>query len=462
MKRSIGVCCALLTATAIVSACRSTGGDDETLAQDTSLSRDLGMGPAEDSGQVAPSPGRDSSPSDPLRIDSAAALDPIGAISPPVDSTFLDVYRRSPVAARIKKMDTVGKNQPFYTVRVFYGTNRGVAKIVNPVARYSSDIGDLEFGTVLVSVPVAVHQAGEIERPFSILGIQITRENRSKHFVVLRIEARSKTDWLGLARSRVRESERGHALVYIHGFLNGFDDAAYRTAQLGIDLGMRREALFMFSWPSKNALNEYMADEETVRSSVTDLREFLTAVLDSTQASRVSIIAHSMGTRLLTAVLREFAANPPSHMPAEIILAAPDISAEEFKREIAPRILSPSYRISVYTARKDRALQSSKRMHSYLRLGEGGPRVFQLEGFDKIDASEVDLDLLGHGYYAQTAKVLKDLAAVVRDGWDPKRRGLTAYGRYKSTWMLTRDLVCSGSLFEQGKVGVSCTDPLQD
>jgi len=322
-----------------------------------------------------------------------------------------------------------------FQVPILYATDRIVAKRIRSVERYGSSVGDrLEFGEVVVNVPVREHKLGEIERPMEVFGFRIQREDPRKHFVILAVVPEPYSLWKEVAQSQVDGSPRKQALIYIHGFKNSFEDAAYRTAQLGIDLQIGHESLFMFSWPSRNTVTGYAADEETVRLCVADLNFFLTTVLDSTNATRVSIIAHSMGSRLLAAVLQEFKAHPPKHMPTEVVFAAPDINAEEFRRVIEPNIRGTAGRFTVYTSQRDQALRISKKEHGYLRLGEGGPSVFAQTGFDKVDATDVDLDMIGHAYYAQTQRVLEDIKGLALSSLAPEKRRLAPYGKFPRTW----------------------------
>jgi esterase/lipase superfamily enzyme len=108
----------------------------------------------------------------------------------------------------------------------------------------------------------------------------------------------------------------------------------------------------------------------------------------------------------------------------------------EFRRVIAPRILG-GVRLSVYTSTRDVALMASRKAHSFARVGEGGRGIFRLAGFDKIDATRVDLEGIGHGYYANTRAVIDDIAALIRlhQGAD-RRIHLQRVQSYPTTWQL--------------------------
>jgi esterase/lipase superfamily enzyme len=325
-----------------------------------------------------------------------------------------------------------------YKVPVYYGTNRRLTTgSVGTPAKYIGLPGKLDVGIVEVSIPVSAHTTGVLERPREIFGFRVERLNVREHFTVVRLTPMVVESWLENVRWTVRASKEKEALVYVHGFNTSFEEAALRTAQLAYDLNMDKEAAFMFSWPSAGGVLGYASDEEAARLSRDDLREFLYYVTDSVGATRVNIIAHSLGTRLVSSVLEDLKTHPPKHALGEVVFAAPDINAEEFRRVIAPRILGTSSRLSIYTSASDKALMMSRKAHDYARLGEGGAGVFKLGGFDKIDATRVDLAGLGHGYYSDSRAVIDDIAALIRlhQGAD-RRIHLRKLHTYPSTWQL--------------------------
>ncbi len=50
------------------------------------------------------------------------------------------------------------------------------------------------------------------------------------------------------------------------------------------------------------------------------------------------------------------------------------------------------------------------------------PPVFVYDGVDTISASELDLDLLGHGYIATAEALLYDLGQLIHDNKPPLKR----------------------------------------
>jgi esterase/lipase superfamily enzyme len=119
----------------------------------------------------------------------------------------------------------------------------------------------------------------------------------------------------------------------------------------------------------------------------------------------------------------------------EVVLTAPDIDADVFKRDIAPRIVKTAKRVTLYASSNDEALALSKKLHGYPRAGDSGPGLIVLQDIDTIDVSAVDTSLIGHSYYGSNQTVLADLIDVLQESkppdlrrWlHPKRWGELAY-----------------------------------
>jgi esterase/lipase superfamily enzyme len=213
---------------------------------------------------------------------------------------------------------------------------------------------------------------------------------------------------------------RDQILVYVHGFNVSFEKAALRAAQIGFDLNVPVTAAFC--WASKGSLEAYVADEDTIKLSAQHLADFLSLLHANFPERTINIMAHSMGNRALMDVLQN-AERYPALSGAkfgQIFLAAPDIDARLF-RQAAAAYSRLSARTTLYVCSVDRALQASGRAHDNFRTGYCPP-VTVVKGIDTIEATNVNLDMLGHSYYAEAASLLYDMASLLRIDMPPAQR----------------------------------------
>jgi esterase/lipase superfamily enzyme len=337
---------------------------------------------------------------------------------------------KSPTGATVRSPAVSDKG--FTRVRIFYATDR-LRSGDTPNESYSDqrrgeDAGAaFELGQCDVGIPYK-HAPGEVERP-SVWRLEF-REDPAKHVVLLSVQPLARTPWRNDVRNNVAESPDRAALVFVHGFNVDFASAARRTAQMKYDLGFRGAAI-LYSWP---APSNYVECEGNAIWTLPHLMEFLTEYVQQSGAQRIHLIAHSMGTRVLTTALKELAASPAAAPVKydQIVLAAPDIDAAIFKRQIAPRIVTAAERISIYSSSNDWALVASKKAHRYKRLGEGGENLTTFPEWRQIevlDATSVDESLLGHSYYGDSPTILRDVRGVL-SGLGAAARGLRAQADY--------------------------------
>jgi esterase/lipase superfamily enzyme len=202
-----------------------------------------------------------------------------------------------------------------------------------------------------------------------------------------------------------------------------FENAARRTAQMAYDLKFPGAPVF-YSWPSKGGLFKYTVDETNVAWTVPHLKQFLLDVAQKSDATAVNLIAHSMGSRAMSAALREltFELSDEAALFHQVVLAAPDIDAEVFRRDIAPAITQTARRVTLYASSNDQALQASKQVHGYPRAGDSGEDLVVIPGIDTIDVSAVDTSLVGHSYYGASDSILADIHHVFREALPADQR----------------------------------------
>lgn len=324
-------------------------------------------------------------------------------------------------------------------MRVFYATDRAPAPgfaSADPVDKYLGGRGPMAYGQATVSIPRG-HVPGELEAP-SILRLEF-REDPSRHVVLLSATPQPRERFLADVAQRVRTSQGKNAFVFVHGYNVSFADAARRTAQLAYDLSFDGAPIF-FSWPSQASLTGYTVDEANIEWATPHIKRFLIDVAERSGADNLYLVGHSMGTRGLTRALSTLVLERPDLKGRfrEIILAAPDIDADVFRHDIAPRLVQAGRRVTLYASSKDLALRASKEVHGYPRAGDAGSGIVVIKGVDTIDASHVDDSILAHSYFVESVPVIRDIAQMLRKRLTvqertPLRRMIGPNGTY---WMI--------------------------
>jgi len=296
-------------------------------------------------------------------------------------------------------------------------------KVEKPKLAYRSGRGKrVELGTCEVSIPKR-HEVGVLEAP-SIFELEL-QERPQRHVVLLDVERVDNETFYRQLRERVGRSPDRDTFIFIHGYNVSFEDAARRTAQIAYDLEFPGAPIF-YSWPSQSSITGYTIDENNVEWTVPHLRDFLTEVVARSGAEKVHLVAHSMGNRALANALRGLSYRRDVEQPMfnHVVLTAPDIDADVFRRDLAPRIVKTAERVTLYASSNDTALAYSKTVHGYPRAGDTGEDLVVVEGIDTIDVSAVDTSLLsmGHLYYGSSQTVIADLIDLIRKAKPPEHR----------------------------------------
>jgi esterase/lipase superfamily enzyme len=297
----------------------------------------------------------------------------------------------------------------------------GQANIEKHGASYNADRGQLVQGICEVTVPDS-HQRGVVERP-SLLSFEF-REDSKQHIILTSAVELSQTDFERRLSDRVAGSDQQALLVFIHGYNVDFESAVQRTAQISVDLPFSGVPI-CYSWPSQGSLLGYAIDENNAIWTVTHLKKFLTTLAEESGARSINVVAHSMGNRALTDAIRQIDYQRDSQSPPlfdRVVLAAPDVDADHFRRDLAPSLLNIASQVTLYASSDDQALIASKQVHGYPRAGESGPGIVIVPGIETIDVSGIDLSLLGHSYYGDTEAMLIDMYDLIGGGLPASNR----------------------------------------
>ena len=247
-----------------------------------------------------------------------------------------------------------------------------------------ADFKDFSYGKVAVTIPTQ-RQPGELNLPSS--WAFVGEPDATRYFVLRGVEEGSR-EALFKDLNETGANTDSTLLLFVHGFNVSFSEAALRTAQLAHDLQFPGKVM-LYSWPSAAKVSEYWQDEESARISTPRFRKFLADLL-TTKITRIFIVAHSMGTRIVIPALPTLTAQGVDvSKVSELMLAAADFNVIEFK-ELASdfaKLREQGTRLTIYSASNDFALQTSRWIHSYRRLGESDPSLNIFQGLDTVDAS---------------------------------------------------------------------------
>jgi esterase/lipase superfamily enzyme len=312
-------------------------------------------------------------------------------------------------------------------ITTYFATNRGLSGKTTLASLYNSEVSPISYGRALVTIP-RTHTPGSLELP-SIWRLQL-QPDPTRHFTLKSVDPLTLDEARAEMVARLADTSSKALLVYVHGYNMSFAEAAMRTAQLAHDLDFPGLPFF-FSWPSLGQVTGYLRDTESAQLSEDAFDQVLDD-LSRLRAAEIYIIAHSMGSRLVSQALRSRVDKGKSTAGLrELLLAAPDINADLFRKTIAPRLQAmQGTQTTVYASSSDLALMASKAVHGYRRVGETAGGVFVYPGFDTVDASAASLAMraFGHSYLTDSAAVLKDIKSLLRLRLPAKARGLAEAG----------------------------------
>lgn len=344
------------------------------------------------------------------------------------DDLGFQSYESHSASHEIEKLNYIlpAKEDKGGKIKIFYATNREVLQKKGNIQSYGSNSGnELQYGHCEVQIPMG-HIQGELERPGKII-LWSLPEDENEHVIIKSVEALDDTTFLKEFKKHISGFPKKNALLFVHGYNTSFEDAARRTAQLAWDLPFDGYAGF-FSWPSSGKLPDYLSDEAKARSSAPEFELFLQQILTKTDLEHLHIVAHSMGSLVLTLSLNLLRRNPLYVKELikiqQLILGAPDIDQEEFRNTILPEFKMIGQRRTIYASDHDKALNASSFVRrKRLRLGQIGDEMFLDKNVDTVEASNI-LSQNSHSYIFESKILLSDIYYLLTQGLSPIDRRL--------------------------------------
>jgi len=250
-----------------------------------------------------------------------------------------------------------------------------------------------------------------------------------------------------IMQQQLEHTPRNEVFLYVHGYHNTFDDAAFAMAELWHFLG-RIGVPVVYTWPAGYpGMFGYTYDRESSEFTVYHLRRALKAIASIPEVEKIHLIAHSRGTDVAVNALRELTleARGGGRDPKvefkihNLVLAAPDLDLQvAVQRLMGDKLAHSVHRFTIYTSPADRAIGIASRLFASPsgRLGTFG--ADQIQGNVKEDmdygnanfafvnfsgTSDAASDTYGHSYFRDAPTVSSDLVIMLRDDVDPGEPG---------------------------------------
>lgn len=326
---------------------------------------------------------------------------------------------------RISLKKKAMQDSQYCLVKVYYGTDRK-ATSKSKVLFTGQQASAISYGSLEVTIPVGVHKTGQIER-HRFWHLLHTDMDPRRYMVLHSEEPLSEGSFITKLGSDFDESKE--LLVFVHGYNVNFEAAARRAAQLAFDLEFPGRVV-LFSWPSIGMFSGYNHDAEQALNSAKYFIDFLRIIEDGPW-SRVHLLGHSMGNRLLFEGLSDN--EWPNSKIGQIIYAAADINVERFKQRFY-KFSRKGLRYTSYASRSDKALLISDIIHHFERVGRPQKAPFVMKGMETVDVSNAKSGIVGHGYFAESAVVLKDISTLLTTSQTAFQRGLRQ-PKMKKHWL---------------------------
>ena len=318
--------------------------------------------------------------------------------------------------AACARPELTGLSQPVpeaRIARVFIATQRQADQYVHMFGQERS--AQTYYGAMDVSIP-PTHRTGGLERTSGVA-------DANRFFAPVAAERYDDVGALTAGLRRARAGDGG-LVLFVHGYNNTLEDAAFRLAQIREDFGIEEPGL-AFVWPSAGDARGYIYDRDSTLFARDGFEQLLRDLRASGQR-RVLLVAHSMGSYLAMETLRQIAIKGDRKifdMLEGVVLMAPDIDPDVFRQQ-AQAIGPLPQPFIIMTSQRDKVLSIAGLLTGLKpRLGRiESPEEVAGLGVTVIDFSELDdAPVAGGGHDAgftspKAIRLLKGLETRIRGG----------------------------------------------
>lgn len=222
-----------------------------------------------------------------------------------------------------------------------------------------------------------------------------------------------------LMASLIGDSKR--LTIFFHGYYNTFESALRRAIGFTQDFAIDGPVV-VWSWPSAGLPGEYIYDLNSVDYTERYIRDFVAALGARGLVEKITLVAHSMGSRVAGDFLEAAHANRKA--VSSVIFAAADYPPSLFKQLIDEYGASAGLR-TLYANEHDKALAFSRSLNREIPIGLGGSYLALVDDVETVDVSAVAYGFgANHAHAFDVEKVAKDISRLIHDEISAQGRSL--------------------------------------
>lgn len=281
--------------------------------------------------------------------------------------------------------------------KVFYATSRRWDG--KSFTQERGDASKHSFGTCKVHFPKA-DTRWDIRTYFTALEAQgWEQEAGNKKWLTTNVWRNDSFDNF-VAGIRPAVDAAGEVVIYIHGYDNSFDDSTIDGAKLSSYL---KVPVVAYSWPTPKTVaptpRNYHIAENDVNWSQQPFSNFVREMLKEFPGQRVSIVCHSMGSRLVVGALHDLFPDGGEPVLKEVAFASADYDSDTFVQR-AGKSISAAKVTRLYISPADKAMGVSQWLvGGNTRMGAPGDninKITTLPGTEVIDFTQFGGGSTGH------------------------------------------------------------------
>ena len=309
----------------------------------------------------------------------------------------------------------------YRVVSIFYATSRAVDYTTKPSPDFKPELAKAAtYGKLDIGI-----------NPVLRIGTMLPATLKNRGLLELRKTEKLDDDiFIKQLSEAVKRSPHKSLLVLIFGYKDGFEATAMKAAYFSYLLDVDTPVL-LFDWPGDQPvdISGYKRAQSMASASGPYLADLLAKVVREVKPEKLWVEASSLGCQVVCDAIDQLYTYPDfADKDLEIdniLLAAPDVSKEEFKDKFKNEFAVIAKNLTAYVSSDDDALLMSGMINQDDRLGRVKIRLKEPEQlqeakdllylkslepdrFTVIDVTPINNSSFKHGYYLECPEFYND------------------------------------------------------